>query len=98
MKIYVGNLSLEATEDELRQEFEVFGKVDSVTVMRNRQSGQSRGFGFVEMPTEAEARAAMKGLRERTCVHHWAIDSLLTNGVYHARCIKCAFEKDFPSR
>ena len=97
MKIYVGNLSRDATEDELRREFEVFGKVDSVTIMKDRRSGQTRGFGFVEMPTEAEGQAAIKGLKERTCVHHWVIDTLTMNGIYHARCIKCAAEKDLPA-
>ena len=98
MNIYVGNLSPDATEDELRQEFEAFGKVDSVRIEKDRRSGQPRGFGFVEMPTEAEGQAAIKGLKERTCVHHWVIDTLTMNGIYHARCIKCAAEKDFPSR
>ncbi len=97
MKIYVGNLSRDATEDGLRQEFEVFGKVDSVTIVKDRHSGQPRGFGFVEMPTEADGQAAIKGLKERTCVHHWALDTLTMNGIYHARCIKCAAEKDLPA-
>ena len=96
MKIYVGNLSRDVTEDELRQEFEVFGKVDSVTIMKDRYSGQPRGFGFVEMPTKAESQAAIAGLKVRTCVHHWVIDTLAMNAVYHARCKKCGAEKDFP--
>ena len=66
MKIYVGNLSRDVTEDELRQEFEVFGKVDSVTIMKDRYSGQPRGFGFVEMPTKAESQAAIAGLKGKT--------------------------------
>ncbi len=97
VKIYVGNLSRDATEDGLRQEFEVFGKVDSVTIVKDRHSGQPRGFGFVEMPTEADGQAAIKGLKERTCVHHWVLDTLTINGIYHARCIKCAAEKDLPA-
>ena len=97
MRINVCNLLRDVTENELRQEFEVFGKVLSVTIMKDR-SGQSRGFGFVEMSTKAEGQAAINGLKERTCVHHWVIDTLGMNGVHHARCIKCAVEKDFPSR
>jgi len=96
VKIYVGNLSHDVTEDELRQEFEAFGKVDSVTIMKDRHSGQPRGFGFVEMPRKTEGQAAMEGLKGRTCVHHWVIDTLAVGGVYHARCIKCGAEKDFP--
>jgi len=50
MNIYVGNLSFEATEDELRQEFEAFGQVSSAKIVTDKYTGQSRGFGFVEMP------------------------------------------------
>jgi RNA recognition motif-containing protein len=66
VKIYVGNLSRDVTENELRHEFEAFGKVDSVTVVKDRYSGQPRGFGFVEMPTKAEAHAAIAGLNGKT--------------------------------
>jgi len=66
MKIYVGNLSRDVTEDELRQEFVAFGKVDSVNIVRDRYSGQPRGFGFVEMPTKAEGQAAIAGLKGKT--------------------------------
>jgi RNA recognition motif-containing protein len=66
LKIYVGNLSRDVTEDELRKEFEAFGKVDSVTIVRDRYSGQPRGFGFVEMPTKAEGQAAIAGLNGKT--------------------------------
>ena len=62
MNIYVGNLSRELTEDELRQEFEAFGKVTSVNIIKDRYSGESRGFGFVEMATKSEAQAAINGL------------------------------------
>ena len=62
MKIYVGNLSYEVTEDELREEFAAFGEVASVTIMRDKFSGQSRGFGFVEMPSLSEGQAALTGL------------------------------------
>ncbi|HUW44964.1 MAG TPA: RNA-binding protein [Dehalococcoidia bacterium] len=60
--MYVGNLSREVTEDELRQAFEAFGQVTSVNVIKDRYSGESRGFGFVEMATKSEAQAAITGL------------------------------------
>ncbi|MCK5181476.1 MAG: RNA-binding protein [Dehalococcoidia bacterium] len=62
VNIYVGNLSREVTEDELRQAFEAFGQVATVNVIKDRYSGESRGFGFVEMATKAEAQAAINGL------------------------------------
>ena len=62
MNMYVGNLSREVTEDELRQAFEAFGQVTSVNVIKDRYSGESRGFGFVEMATKSEAQAAITGL------------------------------------
>jgi RNA recognition motif-containing protein len=62
MNIYVGNLSREVTEEELRQAFEAFGQVTSVNVIKDRYTGESRGFGFVEMPTNTEAQAAITGL------------------------------------
>ncbi len=64
MNIYVGNLSLEVTEEELRQEFMAFGEVISVTIMNDKYigSGQSRGYGFVEMPSVSEGQAAITAL------------------------------------
>ncbi len=62
MNIYVGNLSYEATEDDLREAFARFGQVASVNVIKDRDTGRSKGFGFVEMPTQAEAQAAIAGL------------------------------------
>ena len=62
MNIYVGNLSREVTEDELRQAFEAFGQVATVNVIKDRYSGESRGFGFVEMAAKSEAQAAIDGL------------------------------------
>lgn len=56
MTIYCGNLSRDVTEDDLRQVFEAYGKVGSVSLAREKFSGDSRGFGFVEMSEEAEAR------------------------------------------
>jgi len=64
--IYVGNLSREVTEAELRQEFLAFGKVTSVRVAKDRRSGQSKGFAFVEMPSQAEGQAAIAGLKGKT--------------------------------
>jgi len=62
MNIYVGNLSREVTEDDLLEAFEEFGQVESVKIITERGSGTSRGFGFVEMPAEAEAQSAINGL------------------------------------
>jgi RNA recognition motif-containing protein len=62
MNIYVGNLSHDVTEDELRQEFEAFGQVTSANIITDRFSGQSRGFGFVEMGNNEEAEAAIAAL------------------------------------
>lgn len=64
MKLYVGNLSFNTGEAEVRQLFEPLGQVDSVTLIRDRATGQSRGFGFVEMP-DKEGRAAMQALDQQ---------------------------------
>ena len=66
MKIYVGNLSSEVTEEELRQEFEAFGAVESVNIIMDKYSGRPRGFGFVEMPSKSEGQAAITGLKGKT--------------------------------
>jgi len=66
MNIYVGNLPSDITEDELREQFKAFGGVTSVSIIKDKYSGQSRGFGFVEMPTKAEAEAAIAGLKGKT--------------------------------
>jgi len=62
MNIYVGNLSGDVTEDDLRQAFEAYGEVSSINIIKDRFTGESRGFGFVEMPTKTEAEAAIAGL------------------------------------
>ena len=62
MKIYVGNLSYDVSEVNLRQAFEAFGQVSSATIVKDRYSGQPRGFGFVEMLDRAEAQAAIQNL------------------------------------
>ena len=62
MRIYVGNLSYETSEDDLRAAFSAHGKVDTATVVRDRETGRSRGFGFVEMASATEAQAAIAAL------------------------------------
>ncbi len=62
MNIYVGNLSSDVSEDDLRQAFEAFGEIASVTVIKDKFSGEPRGFGFVEMPSKDEAQSAIDGL------------------------------------
>lgn len=62
MNIYVGNLPFDASEDEIRQEFAAFGEVASVTLIKDRVTGQARGFGFIEMPNATEAQAAIAAL------------------------------------
>ena len=62
MNIYVGNLSPDVTGDDLRQAFEAFGQVTSANVITDKFSGESRGFGFVEMPSKEEATAAIAGM------------------------------------
>ncbi len=66
MKIYVGNLSYDVTEEELRQEFQAFGGVESVDIITDKYSGRPRGFGFVEMPTVSEGQAAITALNGKT--------------------------------
>ena len=60
MNIYVGNLSYDTTEDGLRELFEQYGQVESVSVIKDRQTGRSRGFAFVIMPDDAEAQKAIE--------------------------------------
>ncbi len=62
MKIYVGNLSFQVTEEELQQEFMAFGEVTSVDIVHDKFTGESKGFGFVEMPLLSEGQAAVTGL------------------------------------
>jgi RNA recognition motif-containing protein len=62
MNIYVGNLSHEVSPEDLRQAFEAYGEVSSVNIIKDKYSGQSRGFGFVEMPDKAEAQTAIENL------------------------------------
>jgi len=62
MNIYVGNLSYETTEEDLKIAFEPFGKIDSVKIIKDRDSGRSKGFGFVEMASKVEGQSAIDGL------------------------------------
>ena len=62
MNIYVGNLSYGMSEDELRDAFGAFGEVSSVKILMDRETGRSRGFGFVEMPNKSEAETAIAQL------------------------------------
>ena len=62
MNIFVGNLAFSATDQDLRQLFEQYGVVDTINVITDRDTGRSKGFGFVEMPDSAAAKAAMQGL------------------------------------
>ena len=64
MKIYVGNMSYDTSEDDLRKAFEAHGTVDSVAIISDQYSGRSKGFGFVEMSNDAEAKAAIESLND----------------------------------
>lgn len=65
MNIYVGNLAYSVTESDLKEAFSEFGEVTTVNLVTDKFSGQSKGFGFVEMPNDAKADAAIKGMNER---------------------------------
>jgi RNA recognition motif-containing protein len=65
MKIYVGNLSYSSTEEDIRAAFQQFGTVDTAELVIDRSTGRSRGFAFVEMGNDDEARAAIAGLNEK---------------------------------
>ena len=60
MNIYVGNLADDVNEDDLREVFEAFGQVESVNILKDRFTGESKGFGFLEMPSRDEAQTAIK--------------------------------------
>jgi len=65
MNLFIGNLSYETTEADLREAFGAFGEVTSAAVITDRDTGRSRGFGFVEMAEDAEARAAIEGMNDK---------------------------------
>ncbi len=62
MNLYCGNLNWQTTETDLQSAFEAYGQVSSVTIIKDKYTGQSRGFGFVEMPNDSEAQAAIEAL------------------------------------
>ena len=66
MKIFVGNLSFETRDEDLNREFTAFGAVASASVVSDRDTGRSRGFGFVEMPSDTEAKAAIAALNGKS--------------------------------
>jgi RNA recognition motif-containing protein len=66
MRIYAGNLSYDVTEDELKEQFAAFGEVTSVSIPVDRDSGRSRGYGFVDMPNQEQAEAAILALNGKT--------------------------------
>jgi RNA recognition motif-containing protein len=63
MQLYVGNLPMKYTDEELRAMFEAYGKVRSASIGRDKKTGEAQGYGFVEMPVKSEARAAVEALR-----------------------------------
>lgn len=65
MNIYVGNLSYEVTEEDLQKTFEEFGQTESVKIIKDNHSGRSKGFGFVEMPNDADAQSAINSLNDK---------------------------------
>ena len=65
IEIYVGNLSYEMTDDQLRKAFEAYGKVNSARIITNRYNNKSKGFGFVHMPDRAEVEAAVAALNDK---------------------------------
>jgi cold-inducible RNA-binding protein len=65
MNIFVGNLSHDVSEEELRSAFSNFGQVSKVTIVKDKFTGEPRGFGFVEMPAKAEAQAAINGMNQK---------------------------------
>jgi RNA recognition motif-containing protein len=65
MNIYVGNLAYSITDDDLREAFAAFGEVERASVIMDRDTGRSKGFGFVEMPDNSQAEAAINGLNEK---------------------------------
>lgn len=65
MNIYVGNLSYEVSEEDLKKAFETFGEVNTVKIIKDNQTGRSKGFAFVEMSSKTEGQAAIEGLNEK---------------------------------
>ncbi len=70
MRIYAGNLPYSVTDDELREKFAEYGEVADVLVVKDRISGQSKGFGFVDMPNDSEANQAIEALDDQPFTSH----------------------------
>jgi RNA recognition motif-containing protein len=90
MKIFVGNLSYQVTEEELRQEFTAFGAVHSLSIVTDKYDNRPKGFAFVEMPAKSEAEAAIAGLngkmvQEKALVVNEARPKSETRGSYGNR-------------
>jgi cold-inducible RNA-binding protein len=81
MKLYIGNLTHQATEADVQQAFAAFGQVASATIIKDRASGESRGFAFVEMPSKDEADAARAGLGGKVLLGQALIVSEAREGV-----------------
>ncbi|RFN43407.1 rna-binding domain-containing protein [Fusarium flagelliforme] len=86
-KLYVGNLSWNTTDDTLKQTFEEFGTVTDSIIMRDRETGRARGFGFVTFSTEEEATAAVNALNEQEYVPHFtpALSQSIANRFFSSR-------------
>jgi len=65
MNIYIGNLAYSVTEDDLRDAFSEYGQVESASIINDKFSGRSKGFGFVDMPNDSEAREAIESLNDK---------------------------------
>ncbi|MEI6639301.1 MAG: RNA-binding protein [Chlorobium sp.] len=65
MNIYIGNLAYSVTEDDLREAFSEYGQVESASIINDKFSGRSKGFGFVDMPNDSEAREAIESLNDK---------------------------------
>ena len=65
MNIYVGNLSYEVTEEDLKEAFEIFGEIENIKVLKDNYTGRSKGFGFVEMSNDADAQSAINSLNDK---------------------------------
>ena len=81
MNIYVGNLAYTVTEDELREAFAAFGEVSRANVIMDRDTGRSKGFGFVEMPKSGEAKVAIKSLNNQIVGN--ATTRAVAHGIHH---------------
>jgi RNA recognition motif-containing protein len=89
MNIYVGNLSRDVSETDLREAFQAFGEVATASVIKDKYTGESRGFGFVEMPNKAEADAAISGLNGKD------LKGRSRHRVYMTTTLKSFLSRDF---